>query len=444
MTDDVHGGPGTAGALATPATPGPGDDGWLPPSKGGRRRRGRWLLTILLVLVLLPLGYGGALAAHGASSITRIDASGLTTAGAVTNILVVGSDSRAELTPEQRVALTTGGDAGAERTDTILLISSRGTDVAILSFPRDLWVSRCDGSSQRINTAVQLGGLSCLVETITAVSGIPVHHVVQVSFGGFVEVVDAVGGVEVCLENAINDRDAGLDLPAGCQTLAGADALGFVRVRKIDDDLQRIARQQRFLTALAKQIVQPSTLLVPWTGWETVGALGSAVSADQGLGPRELVSLASAARGLAAGNAVRATVPTTPTFINGADVLIEANDAAALFTAFRTGAVLDLVSEEVGDAAPRAETDVVILNGAGISGLAASTASALQALGYPEPRLGNSDPVRVTTVQHPPQLLAEAERLADDIGGAIGVRPAVRAGADGSAVTLVLGTDISG
>ena len=429
---------------AASAPPGPGDAEWLPASRGGKRRVGRWLALTLLIVLLLPVAYGGALAAHGAASITRLDVTGLATAANVTNILVVGSDSRADLTAEERNELTTGGDAGAERTDTILLLSTRGTDVAILSFPRDLWVERCGQAPQRINTAVQLGGLGCLAETITTLSGIPVHHVVQVSFSGFRDVVDAVGGVEVCLEQAINDKDAGIDLPAGCQLLAGADALGYVRVRKIDDDLQRIARQQQFLTSLAKEIVQPSTLLVPWTGWETVGALGSAISADDGLGTREMWSLALAARGLAAGNAVRATVPTTPTTINGAAVLLEAADAPALYAAFRDGSVLDLVEDAAGDAAARSETNIVILNGAGVGGLAASVSAGLTALGYPEARLGNSEPQRITKVQHPPQLQAEAERLADDLAGALGVRPTVTAGADGEALTLVLGTDIPG
>ncbi|MFT6942400.1 MAG: LCP family protein required for cell wall assembly [Nitriliruptoraceae bacterium] len=445
--------PPTPTSAGTPATPQRGsvppsadDNDWLPPSRGGASTRhvGRWIAVALVIMLLLPVAYGGALAMHGASSVTRLDVTGLATAGEVTNILVVGSDSRDDLSPQERKELTTGGEVGPERTDTILLLSTRGTDVAILSFPRDLWVDRCGNGPQRINTAVQVGGLSCLADTITTLSGIPVHHVVQVSFGGFRDVVDAVGGVEVCLEQAINDKDAGIDLPAGCQQLDGADALGYVRVRKIDDDLQRIARQQQFLTVLAKQIMQPATLLVPSRGWQTVGSLGSAISADGNLGTGPMVGLAFAAKGLAAGNAVRATVPTTPTSINGAAVLLEGADAAALYSVFRDGSVLDLVGEAAGDAAARADTNVVILNGAGVGGLAATTSAALSALGYPDARLGNAERARITTVQHPPQLQAAAERLADDLAGFLGVRPTVRAGADGAALTLLLGTDIPG
>ncbi len=421
------------------------DADWLPPTTGGRGKRRVWrrVLAVVLVLLLLPPVYGVALALHGSNSIERVPVDGLTPAPATTNVLVVGSDSRADLSDQERRDLTTGGDFGDERTDTILLLVADGSRVGLLSFPRDLWVERCDGSSQRINTAVQVGGLGCLAETITATSGIGIDHVVEVSFGGFVDVVEAVDGVEVCLEQPIDDRDAGIDLPAGCQVLGGADALGYVRVRKIDDDLQRIQRQQEFLSSLAGRIASPSTLLVPWRAWPTAGAVGRSLTADEDLGPLELANLALAARGLATGQVIRATVPTTPETINGADVLLEAADAETVYAAFRDGSVLTTIQDRDTSADPRAETRIVILNGAGIGGAAAATADGLMALGYPEPRLGNAERARRTTVQHPPQLQAEAARLADDIAGTVGVRPTLRVGADSDALTLVLGTDIT-
>ena len=421
------------------------DTQWLPPTTGGRGRRrwGRRLLAVLLVLLLLPPVYGVALALHGSANIERVPVEGLAPAPSTTNVLVVGSDSRADLTDEERIELTTGGEVGDERTDTILLLVADGSRVGLLSFPRDLWVERCDGTSQRINTAVQVGGLDCLATTITGISGIGIDHVVQVSFGGFVEVVDAVDGVEVCLERPIADRDAGIDLPAGCQVLGGADALGYVRVRKIDDDLQRIQRQQEFVTALAERIVSPAVLLAPWRAFPTVGAIGRSLTADEQLGPLQLAGLGLAARGLATGQVVRTTVPTTPETINGAAVLLEAADAEAVYAAFRDGSVLQTIEDRDTSADARAATRVVVLNGAGIGGAAAATAERLELLGYPEPRLNNAERTRVSTVQHPPQLQAEAVRLADDVAGVIGVRPALRAGAESDAVTLVLGTDIT-
>lgn len=418
-----------------------GDEQWLPPRRGGGRA-GRRVLQVVLVLLLVPLLYAGSLAVVGAASIDRVPVDGLQGAEGVTNVLVVGSDSREGLTPEERNALTTGGDTGPERTDTILLVQTRGSAVAMLSFPRDMWVERCDGSSQRINTAVQLGGVGCLATTIQQVSGIGIDHVVQVGFGGFVQVVDAVDGVELCLPRAIQDDDAGIDLEAGCQVLGGADALGYVRVRKIDDDLQRIKRQQEFLAALAGEVASPGTLLVPWRGLPTVRAIGESVTTDTGVGPVTMARLALAGRGLASGGAQTVTVPTTPANIDGVAVLLAAPEADGVYASFRDGSVLDLAATGVGSAAPRAETRVVVLNGSRIGGLAGQTGDALETAGYQVSGVGNADPTTRTTVQHPAGLLAEAERLADDVAAALGTRPQVREGADGEALTLVLGTDL--
>jgi LCP family protein required for cell wall assembly len=400
------------------------------------------VVTVLLVVLLVVVAWGGALVATGLVAMDRVPVAGLAPAGGgVTNVLVVGSDSRADLSEEQRRELTTGGDFGPVRTDTILLVQSRGSDVALLSFPRDLWVERCDGSSQRINTAVGLDGLGCLVTTVQRLSGIRLDHVVQVGFDGFVEVVDAVGGVEVCPPQPITDVDAGIDLAAGCQVLGGPDALGYVRVRKIDDDLQRIQRQQDFLGSLAAAVAQPSTVLVPTTALSTARALGGAVTTDTGLGPLTLLRLANAARGLAAGTAFRATVPTTPTTIDGAAVLLPTDEAEQVLGVFRDGTAVDLAG--AGDDLPdREQVRVVVLNGARVGGLATRTSDALTGIGYDVVNVGNADQATRTTVQHPPALAGAATRLADDVEAALGVRPAIREGAEGQAVTLLLGTDL--
>lgn len=189
------------------------------------------LVAPAAVLLLLPREPVGGLARSGVGS-----------GGGPLHVLITGSDSREGLTAEERIALTTGS-AGGERADTIILLTVHGGRAGMLSFPRDLSVERCDGSVGRINGALAIGGPTCLVETVHRVSGIRAHHHVTVTFGGFRDVVDAVGGVELCLDGPIRDRSAGIDLPAGCQVLDGAEALGFVRVRMIDSDLARIQRQ---------------------------------------------------------------------------------------------------------------------------------------------------------------------------------------------------------
>lgn len=257
------------------------------------------------------------------------------------HVLLIGSDSRADLTPEERAALSTGSVAG-ERADTIMLLTVFGDRVGLLSFPRDLAVERCDGTSGRINAALAIGGPSCLVETVHTLTGIRAHHHVTVTFGGFVDVVDAVGGVELCLDAPIRDRDAGIDLPAGCQMLDGADALGYVRVRKIDSDFARMERQQEFLRALAREVADPALIARPWRLLQTSSGLTRSVTVDDGLGRVAMTRLASGLRTLAAGDAFAATVPSDPfTGPSGAALLrVRADEAAELFAGFADGSAL--------------------------------------------------------------------------------------------------------
>src|SRR6056297_1054617 len=226
---------------------------WGPTVAGGRRRRRpvRWVLRLVLWALLVLVVALVAFMLWANAQIPRQEVGGLASRGSgPINVLLVGSDSREDLSDDERRELSTGSAEG-ERTDTIILLSVDGGDVALLSFPRDLWVTRCDGSVGRINAATRVGGPSCLATTVSSLSGIDIHHYATVTFGGFRDLVDAVGGVELCLEAPIADRDAGIDLPAGCQVLDGTDALGFVRVRKIDDDFGRMGRQQEFLRAFA-------------------------------------------------------------------------------------------------------------------------------------------------------------------------------------------------
>jgi LCP family protein required for cell wall assembly len=278
-------------------------DGWGPTVSGRGRRRRRPFRALVVVLLIALLAVV-ALGLWASSSIPRQEVEGLASSGRPMHVLVTGNDSRADLSREEQNELTVGRDEGGLRTDTMFVMSIQGSRVAILAFPRDLWVTRCDGSTGRLNVAEEIGGPSCLVTTIRELSGIPIHHHLTVSFGGFRDVVDAVDGVEICLDEPISDRDAGIDLPAGCQTLDGTDALGFVRVRKIDDDLQRIQRQQTFLRALAGEIAAPSTLFNPVRIISLSNEVGGALTADSRLGPIGLARLALGARGLAGGASV--------------------------------------------------------------------------------------------------------------------------------------------
>lgn len=416
------------------STAGSGQE-WGPTVRGGRPRRGwgRWVRRLLLLAVVVPLVVGLAAGAYAFVRLGREPVEGLAAAGTQFNVLVVGSDSRAGLSREERRELRTGS-AGGNRADTLFVLSVRGGDAAMLAFPRDLYVTRCDGSQGRINAALGVGGPSCLVRTVADLSGIPVHGFMTVSFGGFRDIVDAVGGVQMCLDEPIADRDAGIDLPAGCQRLSGPDALGYVRVRKIDNDLERIERQQQFLGALADELVSPSTLLNPLRLFPTAGSTAEALTVDQRMGPIDLGRVALGIRGLTGGGAVSRTVPTQPTTIGGASVLQQIDtEAPALYAAFRDGTIF----AEGGDGLARSDVRVVVLNGTSVSGLAGQTADRLEAAGYQVADVGNAPAREVTTVRYPPGQEPAARLVAGDVPSEVTLEET----SEVTSVTLVLGTD---
>ncbi len=398
-------------------------DSWGPEVEARAARRFPWV-RLLIVLLGLLFVTAVVFALLLSTRLAREPVAGLAGGGdAPLHILVTGSDSREGLTPEEQRELSTGSASAfeGERTDTIFVLTVDGDRTAILAFPRDLWVERCDGTRGRINVAMGIGGPSCLVETIRDVSGIHVDHHARITFGGFRDVVDAVGGVELCLDEPIADRDAGIDLPAGCQVLDGTDALGYVRVRKIDDDLQRIKRQQRFVQALAGEMTQPSVLLNPLTLWELSGDLDQAVTVDDSLGLTAMFTLARGGRALAAGDVVTHTVPVVPRITSGGAYVLDPAqpDAETLFARFRDGSILDEVrTDEEATAAPaREDIRVSVANGAGVAGLAGSVADELASLGYEIGSITNADPTEETLVRHPPGQRAAAEVVAGDVPG---------------------------
>ena len=356
------------------------------------------------------------------------------------NVLVVGSDSREGFTPEELQALGTEEVPG-RRTDTIFLLSVSGGRAAMLSFPRDLFVTSCDGTQGRINTAYA-SGPGCLVETVANMTGIGIDNYVEVNLFGFSRMVEAVGGVPIHLDQPLVDTAAGLDLPAGCVVLDGRTAVGFVRARHVgpDGDLGRIARQQRFLKELADEVISPHTLVNVPRLFRVAGAAGSSVTADQGLGPLDLVRLGRAARGLAAGGLATYTVPGSFTRIGGAEVIRADDDAAeALFAQFRDGSILRVPTPEEVAAVNPADVPVTVLNGAGISGLAAQGQEFLAARGFPVAEVGNADPADQTVVRYPRGREAEAQRVANELPGIeIEESGDIRGG---GVVELVLGPD---
>jgi LCP family protein required for cell wall assembly len=206
--------------------------------------------------------------------------------GRGTNWLLVGSDSRQGLTAEQQRDLATGGDIGSSRTDTILLIHvpefGSGTPTTMVSIPRDSYVAIPGHGKDKINSAFAMGGAPLLIQTMEQATGLRLNHYVEIGFGGFAGVVDALGGVTVCPTMPINDPLAGIDLPAGCQKLDGRNALGYVRSRDTPRaDLDRMVNQRQFVSALLHRAASPTVWLNPWRWYSVPHAAAGALTVDQ-------------------------------------------------------------------------------------------------------------------------------------------------------------------
>ena len=184
-------------------------------------------------------------------------------AGAGTTWLLVGSDSRAGLTPDQQAELTTGGDLGNGRTDTILVVHipalGSSAPTTMVSIPRDSYVDIPGHGKDKINAAFAEGGAPLMAQTVEQATGLRLDHYAEVGFDGFSVVVDALGGIQVCPADPIDDPLAGINLPAGCQTLDGRNALGYVRSRATPRaDLDRMVHQREFMAAVMHKAGSPT------------------------------------------------------------------------------------------------------------------------------------------------------------------------------------------
>jgi LCP family protein required for cell wall assembly len=260
------------------------------------------VLAVLVVFVLAVVGTGIWID----NSLHRIpalaDYAERPAAGRGTTWLLVGSDSRQGLTPEQQAELTTGGDIGDGRTDTMLLVHvpGFGSDVptTMVSIPRDSYVPIPGYGEDKINAAFTLGGAPLLAQTVEQATGMRLDHYAEIGFDGFAVMVDAVGGVTMCPAEPISDPMAGIELPAGCQKLDGRSALGYVRSRATPRaDLDRMVHQREFMSALMHRSASPAVLLNPLRWYPMAHAAAGAVTVDLDAHVWDLARLAWALHG---------------------------------------------------------------------------------------------------------------------------------------------------
>ncbi|MFM1937527.1 MAG: hypothetical protein RLZZ320_385 [Actinomycetota bacterium] len=241
------------------------------------------------------------------------------------NYLIVGSDTREGLTRAEIKKLRVGGTevAAGKRSDTMLLvhISKKRDKAAIISIPRDTYAQIPEHENSqgklipavysKINSAFNWGGAPLLIQTFEEMSGLRIDHYIEVNFVGFVRMVDALGGVEICTKRDIDDPKSHLVLPAGRHVLDGLDSLKYVRTRYFDGlgDLGRMKRQQEFAGAMLRKATSAGVLLNPVKMVDFIGSALDSVVTDEGLNQSDLLTLGKQLRNLSASNVRTLTIP---------------------------------------------------------------------------------------------------------------------------------------
>ncbi|MER6926646.1 LCP family protein, partial [Streptomyces spiralis] len=243
-------------------------------------------------------------------------------AGKGTNYLIVGSDSRAGMSAEDKKKLHTGSAEG-KRTDSMMILHVGDNGDTLISLPRDsnVTIPQFRGSesgkirpamgANKLNAAYAFDGPTLLVRTIEYNTGLHIDHYVEIGFAGFANIVDAVGGVEMTIDQPFKDKWSGADFKAGKQKLNGEQALAFVRTRHAfaASDLQRTKNQQKFLSALAHQVATPSTVLNPFKFYPTVGAGLDSLVVDKDMSLWDLASMFWAMKGVSGGDGKSMNMP---------------------------------------------------------------------------------------------------------------------------------------
>src|SRR5450755_3080595 len=290
----------------------------------GRRARQQRALAIacgaISVAVLLVAGGGWALTSYINGHVGRVNAgtAGTPSSGPL-NILVAGVDLRSGLSPAQQARLHVG-HAISSNSDTMMIVHvpADHSSVSVVSLPRDSWVDIPGRGMNKINAAFGLGGPRLMVRTVEHDTGLTINDYIEVDFPGFVKVVNALGGVNICLPYAVNDSYSGLRMPAGQHHVYGVTALEFVRDRHSFalSDLTRISDQQQLLSSLLSEAISSGTLANPVKLSDFLSAVTSAVKVDQRL---NVTSLADRLAGISPSQVTFMTVPvaninyTTPT-----------------------------------------------------------------------------------------------------------------------------------
>ncbi len=326
-----------------PRAPVPGASRITPPPR--KRRRSWWVRGILLLFVAW-LAFLLAVPVWAWSNLSKVDAEPAgdrppETSG--TTYLLVGSDSREGLTKAQEADLGTGAAAG-QRTDTILLlvVPSGGGPRLLLSIPRDSFVDIPGYGQSKINAAYSIGGPELLVNTVEQATDVRIDNYVEIGFAGFVEVVDAVGGVDVCPKTSIDDPKAGdLTLPKGCQHVDGHTALSYSRSRAFPrGDITRALHQREVIGEVGASAASWKTIVLPWRYFSLNKAAAETVRVGEDVNPIDAARFGWAMAHIGGSDTKRCVVPYSDLGAStsaGSAVIWDEERANALFAGIRSG-----------------------------------------------------------------------------------------------------------
>jgi LCP family protein required for cell wall assembly len=462
--------------VEAPARPDDSEDDEEPRVSHRRRpaaRRRPLLITagVLGVLVLLLAGTGTFLYVKLNGNITSIPDDpddrrpGATGAHRPINVLLMGSDTRAG-----RNGSVVGGKVsgfGSADTAMILHISADHQHATVMSLPRDLVIQlpKCKapggrvvgGTVGQINWAYANGGPLCSRKTVEQLTGIRMDHFIVLDFHGFVQMIDSIHGVTVCVPQKVNDVHGHINLKAGTYTVRGNAALDYVRERQgLGDggDRSRITRQHAFISSMINKMQSNGVLLNPTSLYGLINNATKAITVDQGLGSvTKLLGFAESIKGIKPANVKFLTVktqnypPAMPNYSTWRYQLVlsqptASREFAALANDTPVGAAATRpVSAATTPAVSGAGIRVAVLNGTTSQGLAARAAASLRRHGFTIA----GQPASAATRDHPTTLIqygagrrAQAQTLARLFPGAK-LRPARV-----NVITLILGADRTG
>ncbi len=381
------------------------------------------------------------------------------------NILLLGNDSIAGATPAEVAALGTTTDRNDAATDTMMIlhVPADGSKATIISFPRDSWVAIPGHGTDKINAAYvdgfndaasqgrhdlltkQSAGIILAAQTLTQLTGLHIDHYVQVNLLGFYEISEAIGGVDLCLkqaQNASTEGDpshpngySGINLKAGWnRNVKGKQALAFVRQRHglALGDIDRITRQQYFLSAVFHKAVSSRTILDVFTLRKLLNAVKKSLITDPTLNILQFVQEFSK---IAGGNITFGKPPYKFGNINGSDVVIVDPAAVKQYVDKLVGVPVDKKLAEAATVSPT-DVSVVVLNESDQDRVATKNAGVLGQAGFLA-SVGNTDQhTDQTVIDYPDGQQSQAKTLAKYVPGAL-----LEQSKTVSKVTLILGSD---